>query len=162
MEATAATRADFAAQLADLGFLPPSYARACAEGARALPPDAAAFDDASGNARIVKAALCAGFYPSILRVEHPAAVFAETHGGALEKDADPARLKFFDRRRGVLPPAACACDKMKSCTTPKISQQELDQLQIHRRRMVQGLGLLVRARCHTCMQAGSEYHWGQS
>ncbi|KAK9846310.1 hypothetical protein WJX81_001334 [Elliptochloris bilobata] len=100
MEAMAATRADFAAQLADLGFLPCSYARACAEGAHPLPPEAAAFDDASGNARIVKAALCAGFYPSILRVEHPAAVFAETHGGALEKDADPARLKFFDRRRG--------------------------------------------------------------
>ena len=79
MEATAATRADFAAQLADLGFLPPSYARACAEGARALPPDAAAFDDASGNARVVKAALCAGFYPSILRVEHP--------GGGVRRDA---------------------------------------------------------------------------
>ena len=115
MEATAATRADFAAQLADLGFLPPSYARACAEGARALPPDAAAFDDASGNARIVKAALCAGFYPSVLRVEHPAAVFAETHGGALEKDADPARLKFFDRRRGGLPPAPCTCDTWAAC-----------------------------------------------
>lgn len=115
MEATAATRADFAAQLADLGFLPPSYARACAEGARALPADAAAFDDASGNARIVKAALCAGFYPSILRVEHPAAVFAETHGGALEKDADPARLKFFDRRRGVLPPAPWPCDTWAAC-----------------------------------------------
>lgn len=107
MEATVATRADFAGQLADLGFLSPAYARACADGTHPLPPEAAAFDDMSGNARIVKAALCAGFYPSILRVEHPAAVFAETHGGALEKDADPKALKFYDRRRGA--PAVICC-----------------------------------------------------
>jgi hypothetical protein len=102
MEATAASRADFAAQLADLGFLPAAYARACRDGGP-MPAEAAAYDDHSGNARIVKAALCAGFYPAILRVEHPTAVFAETHGGALQKDADPARLKFFDRRRGARP-----------------------------------------------------------
>ena len=106
MEATAAARADFAGQLADLGFLSPAYARACADGTYPLPPEAAAFDDMSGNARIVKAALCAGFYPSILRVEHPAAVFAETHGGAVEKDADPKALKFYDRRRGA-PAVVC-------------------------------------------------------
>jgi len=79
MEATAASRADLAAQLADLGFLPAAYARACRDGGP-MPAEAAAYDDHSGNARIVKAALCAGFYPAILRVEHPTAVFAETHG----------------------------------------------------------------------------------
>ena len=77
-----------------------------------MPAEAAAFDDHSGNARIVKAALCAGFYPAILRVEHPTAVFAETHGGALQKDADPARLKFFDRRRGAPPAAGTCCHRM--------------------------------------------------
>lgn len=107
MEATAASRADFAAQLADLGFLPAAYARACRDGGP-MPAEAAAYDDHSGNARIVKVALCAGFYPAILRVEHPTAVFAETHGGALQKDADPARLKFFDRRRGARPARARA------------------------------------------------------
>ena len=36
----------------------------------------------------------------LLRVEHPAAKFAKVQGGALETDADPSKLKFFDRERG--------------------------------------------------------------
>ena len=36
----------------------------------------------------------------LLRVEHPAAKFAKVAGGALETEADPSKLRFFDRERG--------------------------------------------------------------
>ena len=39
-------------------------------------------DEHAGNARIVKAALCAGFYPSVLRVEHPPTKYKNVEGGA--------------------------------------------------------------------------------
>ena len=42
------------------------------------------FDEYAGNARVIKAALCAGFYPSILRVEHPVAKFKSVVGGAFQ------------------------------------------------------------------------------
>ena len=42
-----------------------------------------------------------GFYPNILRVDHPPAVFKEVLGGAMEADGNPARLKFFDRSKGA-------------------------------------------------------------
>ena len=42
----------------------------------------------------------AGFYPSILRIEHPPKVYTKVLGGAMESDASPARLKFFDRTKG--------------------------------------------------------------
>ena len=44
--------------------------------------------------------LCAGFYPSILRVDHPPKVYRKVLAGAMETDASPARLKFFDRTKG--------------------------------------------------------------
>lgn len=43
----------------------------------------------------------AGFYPSILRVDHPPQVYKKVLGGAMEVEASPIRLKFFDRTKGV-------------------------------------------------------------
>lgn len=57
----------------------------------------------------------AGYYPSILRVEHPAKQYQETIGGAFEKDADPSRLRFFDRVKGSTPPC------LKTSTPPFFS-----------------------------------------
>lgn len=93
MEATLRGRADFAGTLADMGFLPPGYP----DNPRAAP----GLDEHSDNARVVKAAICAGFYPNVLRVDHPPAVFKEVLGGAMEADSSPARLKFFDRHKGA-------------------------------------------------------------
>ena len=42
----------------------------------------------------------AGFYPSILRIEHPPRVYKKVLGGAMESEASPVRLKFFDRTKG--------------------------------------------------------------
>lgn len=44
----------------------------------------------------------AGFYPSLLRVEHSKDIFAKTHGGAVPKDDAPTKLRFFDRVKGIL------------------------------------------------------------
>ena len=49
---------------------------------------------------VVKAVLCAGFYPNVLRVQHPETVYADTVGGAVEKDHDPSKLKFYARDCG--------------------------------------------------------------
>ena len=43
---------------------------------------------------------CAGFYPAVLRVEHPTARFEKVQGGSLERDADPAKLRFYDHLKG--------------------------------------------------------------
>jgi len=58
-----------------------------------------AADAASHSARVVKAALCAGFAPAgLLRVEAPAQKFKAALGGAIEVDADPSSLKFRDEK----------------------------------------------------------------
>lgn len=37
------------------------------------------------NSRIIKAVLCAGFYPNVVRVKHPEAKYVKTEGGAVLK-----------------------------------------------------------------------------
>lgn len=41
-------------------------------------------DEHAGNARFLKAALCAGFYPCVLRVEHTSNKYAQVAGGAMQ------------------------------------------------------------------------------
>lgn len=36
-------------------------------------------------------------------MEHPAAKYTKVHGGAVETEADPSKLRFFDRERGEAP-----------------------------------------------------------
>ena len=57
----------------------------------------------------------AGFYPSILRVDHPSQKYAQTIGGAFEIDGDPSKLKFFDRHKGGRRSVSSAC--YRSCGT---------------------------------------------
>jgi ATP-dependent RNA helicase DHX57 len=56
-------------------------------------------DQNSKDARLVKAAVCAGFYPQILRVENPLPKFKQTAFGAVESDTDGI-AKLFDRVKG--------------------------------------------------------------
>ncbi|GFH25553.1 ATP-dependent RNA helicase, partial [Haematococcus lacustris] len=42
----------------------------------------------------------AGFYPSVLRVEHPPATYIKVEGGAVRVESEPSSLKFFDKQRG--------------------------------------------------------------
>ena len=59
MDATLAGRADYAAVLAELGFVPCEYLQALSEQSEEAISQHS-LDEFSGNARIVKAALCAG------------------------------------------------------------------------------------------------------
>ncbi len=61
MEAALQGRTEYAGILADLGFLPAGYAGACSNGAQCPSEEEYAhYDEYSGNARVIKAAICAG------------------------------------------------------------------------------------------------------
>ena len=62
MEGILSGRLDYAATLAELGFVPQSYLRDL-ESSQADAAAAGDLDEFSGNARIVKAALTAGAHP---------------------------------------------------------------------------------------------------
>ena len=122
MEATRSARADLARTMVEVGLLPPGYpsaastpgqasrcvalskevAEAREQGGHAHPASAdpvALADAASHSARVVKAALCAGFAPGgLLRVEHPVDKYAATLGGAVRVDAPAKSLHFRDER----------------------------------------------------------------
>jgi len=55
------------------------------------------------NARIIKAVLCAGFYPNVVRVKHPEAKYAESAGGAILKASAPSltRVHLMSTRAAV-------------------------------------------------------------
>lgn len=100
--------------LIDMGFVPPSYHHHSSIGDKS----SSHIDNYSSNYRVVKAALCAGLYPQLLRVEAPTAKYQKTLGGAFEIDTDPSKMKFFDRERGrvFLHPASSnfSCGKFES------------------------------------------------
>jgi hypothetical protein len=49
-------------------------------------------------------------HKQLLRVEHPAPKYTKVHGGAVEVEAEPSKLRFFDRERGGRAGGvACGC-----------------------------------------------------
>ena len=104
IESIAKLRADFAGILADLGFVDRDYLhqlrRVGAHKAVQESADRADLDDQAHNGRIIKAVICAAFYPSLLRVAHPTQKYKETEGGTVEKDAEAATVKIFAREQG--------------------------------------------------------------
>jgi len=98
MEAMRACRADYAAALAELGFVSEEYVRRVRSDAPWRPE--AAPDAHSASLRVLKAALTAGLYPHVLRVKHPEQAFAPTHSGAVPKENAPSAVRFFDRDAG--------------------------------------------------------------
>lgn len=94
-------RHDLASVLADVGFLPRDLLRQLNSNAvdgegssRTLLSD---FGDVG---RIVKAVICAAFYPKLVRVEHPATKYKQTQGGTVAEEASPQSIKFFTRDLG--------------------------------------------------------------
>lgn len=115
MDAIHIGRKQYADILADLGFLPEAYADAvCTFDYSPVQQSSSSIgiksdgiwaqtgspDEYSNHARLVKSALAAGLYPQLLRVEHPAAIFAKVSGGAIETEGEARRVKFFDKDRG--------------------------------------------------------------
>eukprot|EP00897_Mesotaenium_endlicherianum_P002934 jgi/Mesen1/2669/ME000167S01818 len=102
-----ATRIDLAGVLVDLGFAPAEYYQSVWSGGSALRSSEAralggghALDANSGSIRIVKAALCAGFYPNIVRVQHPETTYQRMEHGTVAKDAAAHELRYFTRADG--------------------------------------------------------------
>ncbi len=81
MEAIADGRGEYAATLVDLGFLPGSYLEAVRHGTT-MSNSGHDVDDFSNNARVVKAAVCGGFYPNIV-MPVPMHSEADMHAAAI-------------------------------------------------------------------------------
>ncbi|KAG6550205.1 hypothetical protein Mapa_008165 [Marchantia paleacea] len=92
-----ASRMDFIKILTDIGFLP-----AMNHNHRGMDQTLAwgPFDSNSSVIRVVKAVICAGFYPNIVRVHHPEKTFVQTEGGTVEKIAAARELRFFTKADG--------------------------------------------------------------
>ena len=100
LDAVRAAREDYASVLADLGFVDRQYvdhirSDRLLDSNHPLPPDVRA-----GSLRMVKAALCAGLYPNVVRVRHPEQTFAPSAGGAVAVAAQAKELRFFAREAG--------------------------------------------------------------
>lgn len=67
-------------------------------------------DAHSDNARVVKAAIAAGLYPNLLRVDAPPPRFQQVAGGTVEIPADPSKIKLFARTKG----AGCSVIEMRA------------------------------------------------
>lgn len=93
LEAVQAGRVEYANTLADLGFISRGdvsdlQGRGWGKGAGSVASASSPWLSRPvnrnwENARFTKAAICAGFYPSILRVQHPKPKFKEVRAGRL-------------------------------------------------------------------------------
>ena len=52
------------------------------------------------NSRVIKSVVCAAYYPQILRVSHPKALYKETEGGTVRRENIPKRVRLFARELG--------------------------------------------------------------
>jgi ATP-dependent RNA helicase DHX57 len=101
LEEVRSAREDYAAVLAELGFVPRAYVDAVRGRDSAETRAARAHADAhAGSLRVVKAALAAGLYPNVLRVAHPESKYAPTAGGTIAVEAAAAAVRFFAREAG--------------------------------------------------------------
>ena len=96
LEAVHASRQDYATILADLGFVRREYL----SNMRRYGAGGTEADSNSEIARVVKAALVAGFYPHVVRVKHPETKYAQTTAGAVAKIADSRELKYYSKDLG--------------------------------------------------------------
>ncbi|XP_057836975.1 DExH-box ATP-dependent RNA helicase DExH1 isoform X1 [Cryptomeria japonica] len=88
-----ASRNDYLKMLADIGF--------CSwlgkTDSSSLLND---LNENSSNVRVVKAVICAGFYPNIVRVRHPEKKYVQTESGTISKVASANELRFFTKLDG--------------------------------------------------------------
>ena len=96
LEAVQKSRYDYANVLVDLGFIPKDYL----ENMRRVGAGGGDPDRNAKVSRVVKAALVAGFYPQLVRVQHPETKFMQTSGGTVEKESAGRDVKFYCRDIG--------------------------------------------------------------
>lgn len=86
-----ASRSDYLKILVDLGFLP-------GDGHYTVSGNPLNMN--SNSVRVVKALICAGFYPNIVRVHHPEKTYVQTEGGTMVKMAAAHELRLFTKEDG--------------------------------------------------------------
>ncbi|XP_002973866.2 DExH-box ATP-dependent RNA helicase DExH1 [Selaginella moellendorffii] len=80
-----ASREDYLNVLRELGF---------------VPGDISSLEASSNSVRVIKAVVCAGFYPKIARVRHPEKTYVQTEGGTVPKLAAAHEVQYFTRLDG--------------------------------------------------------------
>eukprot|EP00271_Cylindrocystis_brebissonii_P016940 TRINITY_DN4199_c0_g3_i1.p1 TRINITY_DN4199_c0_g3~~TRINITY_DN4199_c0_g3_i1.p1 ORF type:complete len:416 (-),score=36.57 TRINITY_DN4199_c0_g3_i1:441-1598(-) len=93
-----ASRADFVKALSVLGFASSDYNRGSRSAGKASGPHS--LDTNAQNGRVVKAVICAGLYPHIVRVQHPKTLYVQQVGGAVAQDAAAHEIRFYTREDG--------------------------------------------------------------
>eukprot|EP00053_Salpingoeca_punica_P017114 m.163705 g.163705 ORF g.163705 m.163705 type:complete len:1485 (-) comp17116_c0_seq1:220-4674(-) len=103
-------RKQLLSSLADAGFVP-KEAASSTKGQHQL--GGQSLNACSDNAKIIKAALCAGLYPNVARVRHPPKVFTQTENGTVVADFKSQEIKLFlkDRSRVFLHPSSLLFDE---------------------------------------------------
>jgi ATP-dependent RNA helicase DHX57 len=92
-------RQQFADILADAGFVP-ARRRAGGRGGGGGGGGGDGSDANSGNVGLVRAVICAGLYPNVVRVRRPEATFVELAAGAVAVAATARELVMTTREDG--------------------------------------------------------------
>eukprot|EP00898_Chlorokybus_atmophyticus_P002355 jgi/Chlat1/311/Chrsp1S03185 len=90
------TCADYADTLVDLGFVPAGYRSRLFD----TTTEGGYFSENAKYPRVVKAVLCAGLYPNVVRVQAPETTYKATEGGNVAKEAKAKEVKFYTRDDG--------------------------------------------------------------
>ena len=98
-------------------------------------------------ARVIKAALVAGFYPHVVRVKHPETKYTQTTSGAVAKIANSRELKYYSKDLGrvFLHPASVNfhCGKYESRWIVYSERVETAKVYIRDNTMVGAYALLL-------------------
>jgi ATP-dependent RNA helicase DHX57 len=104
LEGIDALRSDYAKVLLDFGFVDKNFFKEMSRGVHRKTHGEAhknhLVDCEAYNSRVIKSVVCAAYYPQVLRVSHPKALYKETEGGTVRKDNIPKRVKLFAKELG--------------------------------------------------------------
>lgn len=143
LEAVHASRQDYASILADLGFIRREYLN----NMRRRGKGGTEADSNAEIARVIKAALVAGFYPHVVRVKHPETKYTQTTSGAVAKIANSRELKYYSKDLGrvFLHPASVNfhCGKYESRWIVYSERVETAKVYIRDNTMVGAYALLL-------------------
>ena len=94
-------RKDLGSMLIDIGLLPELHKNELKNrGFDSEQSSQASLSDFDNVGRVIKAVVCAAFYPNLIRVEHPPTKYKQTQGGSMPEDATPQSIKCFTRDLG--------------------------------------------------------------
>ncbi|QDZ20021.1 DExH-box ATP-dependent RNA helicase [Chloropicon primus] len=104
LEGIEALRIDYARVLLEFGFVNKEFFQEVSRGISRMTHGEQhknhVVDCEAYNSRVIKSVVCAAYYPQILRVSHPKALYKETENGTIKRDNIPKRVKLFGKELG--------------------------------------------------------------